>query len=77
MKSHSDNTLFIKKATTCIAMIFVYVDDIVVTGDDLSSIDEQINGWGHLKKTFEIKDFCPLYLTLFGMFDIGLSWESR
>lgn len=57
VKSHSDNTMFLKKATTGIAIFFVYVDDIVFTGDDLSSIDELKR---HLKKTFYIKDLGDL-----------------
>ncbi|GFZ21735.1 hypothetical protein Acr_29g0008970 [Actinidia rufa] len=55
---HSDHTCFIRRQPQdwCI-IISVYVDDIIITGDDASSIVEVKCG---LRKAFDIKDLGPL-----------------
>jgi hypothetical protein len=53
LQSNADHTLFYKHATGKVAILIVYVDDIVITGDDFIEIS-------HLKKylaqEFEVKD---------------------
>ncbi|GFZ07004.1 hypothetical protein Acr_18g0011740 [Actinidia rufa] len=55
---HSDHTCFIRRQSQgrCI-IISVYVDDIIITGDDASGIVQVKCG---LKKAFDIKDLGPL-----------------
>ncbi|KAL5770428.1 hypothetical protein ACOSP7_014582 [Xanthoceras sorbifolium] len=40
--SNSDHSLYIKRASKAVTFILVYVDDILVTGDDSSSIAQLI-----------------------------------
>ncbi|GFZ21891.1 hypothetical protein Acr_29g0010530 [Actinidia rufa] len=55
---HSDHTCFIRRQSQgrCI-IISVYVDDIIITGDDASGIVQVKCG---LRKAFDIKDLGPL-----------------
>ncbi|GFZ00775.1 hypothetical protein Acr_14g0004100 [Actinidia rufa] len=55
---HSDHTCFIRRQSQgrCI-IISVYVDDIIITGDDVSGIVQVNCG---LRKAFDIKDLGPL-----------------
>ena len=52
-KQHSDHTLFFKRKSSGITILIVYVDDIVLTGDDKEEIQ-------HIKRQlaaeFEMKD---------------------
>ena len=52
-QSNTDHTIFIKHYTDNITIIIVYVDDIVVTGNN----QEEMTSLKHyLAKEFEIKD---------------------
>ncbi|GFZ10854.1 hypothetical protein Acr_22g0002520 [Actinidia rufa] len=59
---HSNHTCFIRRQSQgrCI-IISVYVDDIIITGDDASGIVQMKCG---LKKAFDIKDLGPLHYFL-------------
>lgn len=52
-QAHSDHTLFFKRQTTGITLLIVYVDDIILTGDDKS---EMLSIKGKLAAEFELKD---------------------
>ena len=56
-QSNADHTLFVKRNVHKVTVLIVYVDDIVVTGND----EEEVT---HLKmqlaKKFEIKELGPL-----------------
>ena len=52
-KSNSDHTLFLKKQHGKITALIVYVDDMVVTGNDL---DERKALQSYLSSEFEMKD---------------------
>lgn len=57
-QGHSDHTLFIKQtANDKISILIVYVDDIILTGNDTSEIQ---NLKGKLAREFEIKDLGEL-----------------
>lgn len=47
VQSKNDYSLFVKRTTTSITIVAVYVDDIILTGDDFNSITN---------KAFSIKD---------------------
>jgi hypothetical protein len=56
-QSNSDHTMFVKRQGGKITVLIVYVDDIIVTGDDedeISSIKQR------LATEFEVKDLGPL-----------------
>ncbi|CAH9098391.1 unnamed protein product [Cuscuta epithymum] len=56
-RSHSDNTLFTLKSSHGLVVILVYVDDLIISGDD----DEGIKSAKELlKKAFDIKDLGEL-----------------
>ena len=40
MASHYDSALFLRRTAKGTILLFLYVDDIIITGDDLSSIQE-------------------------------------
>jgi hypothetical protein len=52
-QSNADHTLFYKRTMDKIVILIVYVDDIVITGDDA---DEIAHLKGHLAQEFEVKD---------------------
>jgi hypothetical protein len=52
-QSNADHTLFYKRSFKKIVILIVYVDDIVITGDDA---DEIAHLKGHLAQEFEVKD---------------------
>ncbi|XP_042491616.1 uncharacterized mitochondrial protein AtMg00810-like [Macadamia integrifolia] len=52
-QSNADHTLFIKRFGEKIAIIIVYVDDTIITGDDLKEISHLER---YLSEEFEIKD---------------------
>ena len=56
-QSNSDHTLFLKKQQGKITALIVYVDDMVVTGNDP---EERKALQNHLSKEFEMKDLGPL-----------------
>jgi hypothetical protein len=56
-QSHADHTMFIKKGVGKIAVLIVYVDDIIMTGNDVSEI---LNLKSSLAREFEIKDLGSL-----------------
>jgi hypothetical protein len=53
LQSNADHTLFYKHAIGKVAILIVYVDDIVITGDDFTEITD-------LKKYLEVKDLGQL-----------------
>ena len=54
---NGDHTVFYKHRKTFITIMAVYVDDIVITGDDVEEIKRLKENLG---KTFEVKDLGPL-----------------
>ena len=56
-QSKNDYSLFIKHVSTSITIVAVYVDDINLTGDDISAIHRLKH---HLHRIFNIKDLGKL-----------------
>lgn len=56
-QSNSDYTLFLKKQFGKITVLIIYVDDMVVTGNDPEERQAQQN---YLSREFEMKDLGPL-----------------
>ena len=56
-QSNSDHTLFLKKKDGKITCLIIYVDDMIITGDDEEEIGELRQ---NLFKEFEMKDLGPL-----------------
>ncbi|XP_058211908.1 uncharacterized mitochondrial protein AtMg00810-like [Rhododendron vialii] len=56
-QSHADHTMFIKGGAGKIVVLIVYVDDMIMTGND---VDEFVNLKSSLAQEFEIKDLGPL-----------------
>ena len=56
-QSNSDHTLFLKKCHWKITSLIVYIDDMVVTGNDPQEREALKN---HLSREFEIKDLGEL-----------------
>ena len=56
-RSTADHTLFIKKTSSGIVVMVVYVDDIILTGDDVKAIEATK---AHLQKHFVTKDLGSL-----------------
>jgi len=54
---NGDHTVFYKHQGSRITILVVYVDDIVITGDDMEEIKKLKERLG---KAFEVKDFGPL-----------------
>lgn len=52
-QSNSDHTLFIKRRGKMITCLIIYVDDMIITGDDIEEIEKLRN---NLFKEFEMKD---------------------
>jgi hypothetical protein len=51
-QSNADHTLFYKKKGNMLTILIVYVDDIVITGNDIAGIEELKQ---QLKREFEVK----------------------
>ena len=51
--SHYDFALFLRRIDKCTILLLLYVDDMIITGDDLSGIQELKN---FLSQQFEMKD---------------------
>ena len=56
-QSHSDHTLFLKKRNGKMTCLIIYVDDMIITGDDTEEIQ---NLKENLFKEFEVKDLGAL-----------------
>ena len=56
-QSNSDHTLFVKHKKGMITCVIVYVDDMIVTGNDS---EERRALQNHLAREFEMKDLGPL-----------------
>jgi hypothetical protein len=54
---NEDHTVFYKHQGSCITILAVYVDDIVITGDDAKEIKKLKK---RLSRAFEVKDLGPL-----------------
>ena len=52
-QSHANHTIFIKQESGKISILIVYVDDIILTNDD---VEEVAKLKAHLAKEFDIKD---------------------
>ncbi|WOH15705.1 hypothetical protein DCAR_0935248 [Daucus carota subsp. sativus] len=60
-QTHTDHSLFVLKVNNSMVAVLVYVDDILVTGNDLKLINTVK---AHLAKHFLIKDLGPLHYFL-------------
>ena len=56
-QGNADHTLFYKKRGSLLTILIVYVDDIVITGDDSAGIEDLKQ---QLKREFEVKDLGQL-----------------
>ena len=59
--NYADSSLFVKKSGSSVVILLLYVDDIIVTGNAPTMIDDVISA---LTKEFDIKDLGPLHFFL-------------
>ncbi|KAM1894532.1 hypothetical protein ACFX13_043426 [Malus domestica] len=57
IQSHSDHTLFLKRQNAKLTALIIYVDDMIVTGDDQKEIQRLQK---YLATEFEMKELCEL-----------------
>ncbi|XP_028079137.1 uncharacterized protein LOC114280929 [Camellia sinensis] len=55
--SHSNSLLFIKKSQSCITVLLIYVDDILLTGSDSSIIANLVH---NMHEVFSMKELGPV-----------------
>ena len=64
MASHYDSALFLHRIDKCTILLLLYVDDMIITSDDLSGIQElkdflsqqfEMEDLGHLKTSWVLK----------------------
>ena len=64
-KRKSDHSIFYRNFQACIILLIVYVDDVIITGDDLvgiSSLKSFLHGQLHTKDLGMLKYFSVLRL---------------
>ena len=61
VQSPSDHSLFLKKHANSFTALLVYVDDIVLTGNDNSEIIANYSGLIDVDAVLEPRDACPKY----------------
>ena len=71
MTSYYDSALFLHRTNKCTILLLLYVDDMIITGDDLSGIQELKD---FLSPQFEMKDL--RYLSYFLGFEITYSIDG-
>ena len=59
--TYADSSLFVKQVGSSVVILLLYVDDIIITGNVVSVVDDVIAA---LTKEFEIKDLGPLHYIL-------------
>lgn len=59
--TYADSSLFVKQGGFSVVILLLYVDDIIITGNTVSIIDDVIAA---LTKEFDIKDLGPLHYFL-------------
>jgi Reverse transcriptase (RNA-dependent DNA polymerase) len=69
-RSQADPTMFFNSTSQGIVVILIYVDDIVITGSDLSQIEKLKE---HIHREFDIKDLVNLKYFL----DIEVARSSK
>ena len=72
IQSNADHTLFFKHATGKVAILIVYVDDIVITRDDVTEI---VDLKKYLAQEFEVKDLWQLKYLIFS-WNKNLMWTK-
>jgi len=71
MASHYDSALFLRRTDKGTILLLLYVDDMIITGDDLSGIQELKD---FLNQLFEMKDL--EYLSYFLVIEITCSTDE-
>ena len=61
--SKSDTSLFLRRVRTDLLLVLIYVDDVIITGNDSRAITRLIQELG---REFSLKDLGPLYYFLGG-----------
>ena len=72
IQSNADHTLFFKHATGKVAILIVYVDDIVITRDDVTEI---VDLKKYLAQEFEVKDLGQLKYFIY-FWNENLMWTK-